>query len=190
LVDRHLARLAAAGVPDALVSEVADAMRRACAEPAPPTVVRFDVTPDGVRATPRPPRRTEPVSLVTVVGYEPGDPARGRERSGGWGAAPRDGAGAAAGADEALLVSPDGLVGETTIGNVFVVLADGTVATPEARGLLPGVTRSWVVEQTGARERPVHLQELHPARSMFVTSSGRGVAPVRSVAGTAIPDDP
>jgi para-aminobenzoate synthetase/4-amino-4-deoxychorismate lyase len=54
----------------------------------------------------------------------------------------------AVGADDALLVSPSGLVGETTRANVFAVLADGTTVDPAGGRLLPGVTRSWAIEAT------------------------------------------
>jgi branched-subunit amino acid aminotransferase/4-amino-4-deoxychorismate lyase len=47
----------------------------------------------------------------------------------------------AQGADDALLVGPDGAILETTVANVFFLLPGGRLATPPEGGILPGIAR-------------------------------------------------
>lgn len=92
------------------------------------------------------------------------------------------------GADDALLLNTEGRVAETTIANLFVVLADGTLATPlVTEGALPGVRRGELLEKLGAAERPVELAELLAAREAFLTNA-LSVRAVASVDGHPIGD--
>lgn len=76
------------------------------------------------------------------------------------------------GADDALLLNTEGRLAETTIANIFAVLADGTLATPPvAEGALPGVRRAELVERLGAAERPLALDDLKGAREAFLTNA-------------------
>ena len=190
LLERHLARLRRAGVPEELVGSAARIVEAASAHGDAPVVLRLDVLACRVAVTPRAAPEALPVRLVTVEGYDPHD--RGRERK----SADRRWAEQALvaartwGGDEALLVSADGLVGEATRANVFALTADGTLVTPPAAGLLPGVTRSWVLEQPGALERPLALDELRSARAVFLTTAARGVVAVAALGGRALPSDP
>ncbi len=127
------------------------------------------------------------LELCTVVAFDPNDVTRERKRRDrAW----AEEAEAAAGGLEALCVSPGGLVGETTRANVFAIVADGTIATPPTRGLLPGVTRSWAIERTGAVERLLPLVELLAGRAAFVTTAGRGIVRIAAIDGRALGDDP
>jgi branched-subunit amino acid aminotransferase/4-amino-4-deoxychorismate lyase len=97
----------------------------------------------------------------------------------------------AAGADEALLTSPDGHVLEGASTNVFAVI-DGTIVTPPTdAGLLAGVTRAVVLE-VAARQRlevevrPLPLAELLAAREAFLTATTREVVPLVGVGDRAI----
>ena len=83
------------------------------------------------------------------------------------------------GADEALFVTTRGDVCEGASCNVFAVI-DGHLATPPlSAGCLPGITRELLLEHGVAGERPIAVDELWAATEVFLTSSGRGVHPVR-----------
>lgn len=185
LLDRHLGRLAASEVPEPVIQEVRELVARLTTAATEPVVVRIDVVGDRVLARPRDPRAPTPVSGLLVEGYDPGDATRQRKRTDrAW----ADAAETAAGG-EALLVSPQGLVGETTRANVFAILGD-VVVTPAVVGILPGVTRSWVIERLGAIERALTLDELRNADGAFLTTAGRGIVALADVDGSRIPAHP
>ena len=100
----------------------------------------------------------------------------------------------AAGADEVLLVSPDGELLEGAASNVFVVRSGGDIFTPPlSADILPGVTRATVLELCGplgiiAHEAPVPLEMLRWASEVFVTNSVQEILPLREVAGRRVPD--
>ena len=100
----------------------------------------------------------------------------------------------AAGADEALLVSPDGEVLEGAASNVFVVRSGGDIYTPPlSADILPGVTRATVLELCGplgiiAHEAPIPLEMLRWAAEVFVTNSVQEILPLREVAGRPVPE--
>ena len=185
LVDRHLGRLAASGVSEPMIQEVRELVARLTTAASEPVVVRIDVADGRVLARPRDPRPPTPLSGVLVEAYDPGDRSRERKRTERTWA---DAAETAAGG-EALLVSPEGLVGETTRANVFAILGD-VVVTPAVAGLLPGVTRSWAIERLGAIERALTLAELREADGAFVTTAGRGIVALADVGGQRLPAHP
>jgi branched-subunit amino acid aminotransferase/4-amino-4-deoxychorismate lyase len=191
LLDRHLERLRRAGVREDLVTSVRSVLDEACLhQTGPAQALRLDLLDCRVAVTPRAPLDPTPVRLVPVAGYDPTDVRREHKAvDRGWADAALAHA-RAVGADDALLVSPSGLVGETTRANVFAVLADGTTVTPPVAGLLPGVTRSWAIEATAAVERPLTVGELVGARAVFLTTAGRGVVPVRALGASPLPEDP
>ncbi len=185
LLDRHLGRLAASDVPEPVNQEVRELVARLTTAASEPVVVRVDVVGDRVLARPREPRTPTPVSGVLVEAYDPADRSRERKRTErAW----ADAAETAAGG-EAFLISPQGLVGETTRANVFAILGD-TVVTPAVTGLLPGVTRSWAIERLGAIERALTLEELRAADGAFLTTAGRGIVALADVDGSRIPPHP
>ena len=99
----------------------------------------------------------------------------------------------AAGADEALLVSPSGHVLEGGASNLFVVRPDGLVVTPPLESdVLPGVTRACVLALARsigleAREGSVSLEMLRLADEVFLTNSVQEVLPLAEVAGRPVP---
>lgn len=96
----------------------------------------------------------------------------------------------AAGADEAVVADTAGALCEAATSNVFVVL-DGVVVTPPlAAGCLPGVVRALVLDAGLAVERDLRPDDLRGADEAFLTSSTRGVQPVASVDGRALPTSP
>lgn len=100
----------------------------------------------------------------------------------------------AAGADEALLVSPAGEVMEGAASNVFVVRSGGDLYTPPLSGdILPGVTRATVLELCGplgiiAHEAPIPLEMLRWASEVFLTNSVQEILPLREIAGRRVPE--
>jgi len=98
----------------------------------------------------------------------------------------------AAGADEAILVSPGGDVLEGAASNVFLV-CDGEVRTPPlALPVLPGVTRAIVLELCAAlglrhREGAVSPADLREADEVFLTNSVQEVLPLARLAGRDVP---
>ena len=92
----------------------------------------------------------------------------------------------AARADEALLVSPRGLVLEGSVSNLFVV-SRGRVITPALElGILPGITRRVVLGLCAklglaTEERSIELGEFGAAEEVFVTNSVQEVVPMSRV---------
>jgi len=95
-----------------------------------------------------------------------------------------------AGAHEAILLR-DGQVTEGASSNVFVV-HDGQLYTPpHSHLLLPGVTRDLLVElladtADAVREAPVTGQMLRSAAEIWLSSSGRELAPVVTLDGRPV----
>lgn len=191
LLDRHLLRLRRSGATARQVTAVralAETWRRTAREA---TVVRFEVAAgEGVRSVPRAPAGAAPQRLATVPGYDPADATREEKRADrGWALA-AEAAAARAGADAPLLVAADGSAGETSRANLFVVTEDGALRTPPARGLLPGVTRAWVLDvEPSAEEAPVRAADLAAARAAFLTTAGRGIVPVAAIDGRELGTD-
>jgi branched-chain amino acid aminotransferase len=97
------------------------------------------------------------------------------------------------GADEALLVTPHGRVLEGPTSTLFCALGDepdALVTPPLDDHVLDSITRRRVIELTGARERPVTLDELLGAREACLASTTREVQAVRTVDGHALPYAP
>ncbi|MHC4391318.1 MAG: aminotransferase class IV [Planctomycetota bacterium] len=96
-----------------------------------------------------------------------------------------------AGAQEALMQGRDGHLTECTTSNLFFV-REGIVHTPSLEsGILSGITRSQVIRI--ARENGVSIREgsynpgdLRAADEAFITSTTRGIMPVRSLDGQPI----
>lgn len=82
------------------------------------------------------------------------------------------------GADDALLLNPQGDVLEAAHGNLFFRI-DGRWRTPPLTGgVLPGVCRERVLELRDVDETPVDAESLRRATEIFFTNSARGVVPV------------
>ncbi len=84
------------------------------------------------------------------------------------------------GADEALLVDPDGRLTEASYASLFVETADGTLITPPlALGLLPGVLRAQLIDEGRAVEGEIALEAL--AGGFWLGNSVRGLMAARLV---------
>lgn len=104
-------------------------------------------------------------------------------------------AAARAGADDALFLGPDGLVLEATGSNIFAVFGEEIVTTPVSDGVLPGVTRSAVLDLAAdvglvAREEGLWLDDLFTADEVVATSTLREVYPVSAVDGRTVSRGP
>jgi branched-subunit amino acid aminotransferase/4-amino-4-deoxychorismate lyase len=90
-------------------------------------------------------------------------------------------------ADDALLVS-NGVVRECATANIWW-RRDDTLYTPAAgAGVLPGVTRSFLLELEEVVEGTFRLEELATADEAFTTSSIREVMPVVELDGQPVAD--
>lgn len=96
------------------------------------------------------------------------------------------------GAREAWLVDGDGKVTEGGSSNAWIVTsADVLVTRPLGNDILPGITRSVVMDVLAAaglrlEERPFTVEEAYAAREAFVTSASQIVMPVVSIDGRRI----
>ena len=96
------------------------------------------------------------------------------------------------GAREAWLVDAQGRVTEGASSNAWIVSRDGKLITrPLGRDILPGITRSVVLDVVGAagagvsKNAPSRSTEAYAAREAFVTSASQTVLPVVSIDGRA-----
>jgi len=90
------------------------------------------------------------------------------------------------GADEALLLNGSGSVAEAAVANVFAVRDGELVTPPGSDGALEGITRRTVLELAQAMGVPARVKtltrfDLLAADEVFVTGSGAGLVPVRSL---------
>ncbi len=96
------------------------------------------------------------------------------------------------GAREAWLVDEAGRVTEGASSNAWIVSRDGTLIThPLGRDILPGVTRSVVIDVIKGQgltfeERAFSVEEAYAAREAFVTSASQIVLPVVRIDGRSI----
>jgi para-aminobenzoate synthetase/4-amino-4-deoxychorismate lyase len=202
----HLERLAGSSrelfgrdLPDDLVPAI-----EAAARPLELGRIRIDLLPDG-----DPGEDIDPVEALRFeITAEPIDPAtffppkeRGADLRtvdhGDW-------AGAHKWADRDWLESVEAEFGEAVPlilagdevleagrANIFAVV-DGALVTPPTDGrILPGTARAAVLDLATdlgvpAAERPVHLADLKTADDLFLTSSLRGIRPVRSLDGALL----
>ena len=90
------------------------------------------------------------------------------------------------GYDDALMLSPDGLVAEGTGENVFIVRDGVLITPPDSSGALMGITRDSVI--TIARdlgyeilERKLTRSDIYMAEEVFLTGTAAEVTPIREV---------
>ena len=96
-----------------------------------------------------------------------------------------------AGADEGLMLTSEGYVGECTADNVFVVRKSRVLTPPAYLGILQGVTRQTVMDLcvtvgVPASEQVITLHDIYTADECFLTGTGAELGPVVEVDGRAI----
>lgn len=95
------------------------------------------------------------------------------------------------GADEALLVRPDGIVLEAPTSTIFWARADGALRTPALdTGILDSITRKRLVAELDVEEGDFPLEDVLAATEVFLASTVREAQPVSSIDGTEMPQTP
>jgi branched-chain amino acid aminotransferase len=95
------------------------------------------------------------------------------------------------GANEALIVDRSGRLVEGATSNVFLVRGGAVTTPPESAGILPGITRKYVLLAAAQEGIPVEfacplVNELWTADEVFITSSIRQLLAVTQVDGKPI----
>ncbi len=98
---------------------------------------------------------------------------------------------AKAGADDALMLNTKGDVASAAAANIFAIIGRDLVTPRVEDGALDGVTRAFLMNaapQIGLapRERALSRDELKQADGVFLSSSLRLLAPVKSLDGEAV----
>jgi branched-chain amino acid aminotransferase len=100
-----------------------------------------------------------------------------------------------AGVDDALFLTTDGRVSETTSANVFVVRGGLAWTPPRTAAVLEGATRSWLLSAAAVRglelepsERDLTLDDVVGSDEAFLSSSVAGIVPLVEVDGHPIGD--
>ncbi|MSO40412.1 MAG: hypothetical protein EXQ70_00665 [Solirubrobacterales bacterium] len=95
------------------------------------------------------------------------------------------------GADEAVLVRPDGIVLEPPTSTIFWVSPEGGLRTPSiTSGILESITRAKVARQLHVEEGEWQVSDLHGAHEAFLASTTREVQPVSAIDGRELPEVP
>jgi branched-chain amino acid aminotransferase len=88
------------------------------------------------------------------------------------------------GADEAVLVRPDGTVLEPPTSSIFWISADGSLRTPAlSDGVLESITRDRMVKALQVEEGTYDVEDLRGAGEAFLASTTREIQAVAAVDG-------
>jgi branched-chain amino acid aminotransferase len=99
------------------------------------------------------------------------------------------------GAEDALMLNPDGVVAEATTSNIWLVIG-GVVHTPAVEtGILHGITRRFLLQILAEQNIPYQETYLKPtdlwlAEEAFLSSSVRLLMPVRQIDTYTLPQCP
>lgn len=89
------------------------------------------------------------------------------------------------GADDVLYFQ-NNLLSECPRANIFLVMPDDTVITPNT-DVLFGITKKHILEMSKdiirIEDRPVSIEDLKNAREAFITSTTKNITPVTSIVG-------
>ncbi len=97
----------------------------------------------------------------------------------------------AQGAEEAVLVLPDGTVLEPPTSSIFWVSPQGTLRTPALEaGVLESITRDRLVKALDVEEGAWPVVDLRAASEAFLASTTREIQPVAAIDGTDLPNTP
>jgi branched-chain amino acid aminotransferase len=97
------------------------------------------------------------------------------------------------GADDAIFLTTDGELAESTQANVWIARGNRLLTPPLAAGILAGTTRRWLLTAAAAlgleaEEVPLQPEDLFTANEAFLSSSVAGILPLTAVDGRAIGD--
>jgi branched-chain amino acid aminotransferase len=97
----------------------------------------------------------------------------------------------AQGADEAVLVQPDGTVLEPPTSAIFWVSPQGALRTPALdNGVLESITRDRLVKALEVEEGAWPVVDLRAAKEAFLASTTREIQAVSAIDGTDLPEAP
>ncbi len=95
------------------------------------------------------------------------------------------------GADEAVLVRPDGTVLEPPTSAIFWVSAGGELRTPALEdGVLESITRDRLIKALDVAEGTWDVEDLRGAAEAFLASTTREVQAVAAIDGKELPEAP
>lgn len=95
------------------------------------------------------------------------------------------------GADEAVLIRPDGKVLEPPTSAIFWVSPEGALRTPALDdGVLESITRDRLIKALKVEEGSWDVDDLRAASEAFLASTTREIQAVSSIDGTALPAAP
>ena len=90
----------------------------------------------------------------------------------------------ARGADEAVLVRPDGIVLEAPTASIFWVSPEGGLRTPAlSTGILESITRAQIIRSLHVEEGEFDVDDLIGTHEAFLASTVREVQPVAAIDG-------
>ncbi|WP_085582925.1 aminotransferase class IV [Thalassospira mesophila] len=90
------------------------------------------------------------------------------------------------GAEDCLVLTQDGYVGETTIGNIFALKNGKLHTAANDTGIFAGLSRSFIIDWAQRHlidicYDPLTVEQLHTAQCVFVSNALRGVRPVACI---------
>jgi branched-chain amino acid aminotransferase len=95
------------------------------------------------------------------------------------------------GADEAVLIRPEGIVLEPPTSAVFWVSPEGELRTPALDdGVLESITRDRLIKALHVEEGSWHVDDLRAASEAFLASTTREIQAVAAIDGAALPAAP
>jgi branched-chain amino acid aminotransferase len=95
------------------------------------------------------------------------------------------------GADEALLVRPDGVVLEAPTSTIFWASPEGGLRTPSlGSGILESITRAQIVRELHVEEGEYFVDDALGAHEAFLASTVREVQPITAIDGHELPAAP
>ena len=98
---------------------------------------------------------------------------------------------ASRGADEAILVRPDGIVLEAPTSSIFWCSPEGNLRTPSiSSGILESITRARVARELHVEEGEWEVDDLLGAGEAFLASTTREVQAISSIDGRDLPKSP
>jgi branched-chain amino acid aminotransferase len=98
---------------------------------------------------------------------------------------------ASRGADEAILVRPDGIVLEAPTSSLFWCSAEGDLRTPSiSTGILESITRARVASELHVEEGEWEVDDLLGAGEAFLASTTREVQAISAIDGRDLPHSP
>lgn len=95
------------------------------------------------------------------------------------------------GAEEAILVRPDGIVLEAPTSTLFFVSYDGVLCTPAIDvGILESITRDRIVRELHVEEGAFPIEDLRGTHEAFLASTVREVQPISAIDSRELPECP